>query len=278
MIKEVENKIRRIVCYVILAIIAIIIIIKVVICGRLFSTLNPWYFHGKKLAFGYILATLLTIILSILGLLLLLVKSFVKCTCADGVADCCFDCTGLFQCITGSWIVEMCNCGCCFADLLTFIGNFVGWATVIIGLTKGKDFLGKSIDCYGKYNDLILGIENYLEKHPEKMEDYNKWISKYLYTAYCDRKISYLIIILVLELIAQLAYIIALGCCDGCCCCKNKVDNSENEQQENNNDENDCEQPNENSMQPNYNNDQPNNMQQDSSINHQISQNQVNGN
>lgn len=261
MIKDVENKIRKIVCYVLLAITAIVIVIKVIICGTLFSTLNPWYFRGKKLAFGYILASLLTIIVSILGLVLLLVKSFVTFTCLDGASNCCYSCISIFECITNCWAIEFCNCECCFVDLLTCIGNFLGWATVIIGVLEGKDVLGRSVKCYGKYIDLMLGIESYLEKHPEKTEDYNTWINKYLYTTRCDRKIGYLIIILVIELIAQLAYIIALGFCDKCCCCKNKVENSENEQHEtnNNNDsqnKNDCEK-------PNYNNDQPNNMQQD---------------
>lgn len=232
MIKDVKNPQRRIACYVFFGICAALLLAQIIVCGVNFSRMNPWFFHGKVIALGYIVTTLLTMILSILALINFSIRSLLDFYELEKVGLCCSSIITFFECFFSS-CTTCCCCGGCFVDIFSWIAFFVGWIVFILGVVDTDKEFKKGI-CSGQYSDLVKGVKEYLEKHPDKTEKFYQWRAKYTYRDFCHNSLNPLIAILIIEFIMQFVYSILLGLCD-CCGKKEKISNSVNEQDEQNN-------------------------------------------
>lgn len=180
MIKEIKPTNRRIVGYVILALLSIAMFCRFIVNIVLFTRLNPWFFHGKTIAKGYIICSLITMILTIPGIILLLVRSFVNFNALDNIGECCGTMVSIFQCLVNSLACSLfCNCDGCFSETFSWISWFCGWVTFAFGtVNSDRDFDGNAI-CGGQYVDLFTGLTIYIAEHPEKKEEYLEWFSNY---------------------------------------------------------------------------------------------------
>lgn len=261
MLKEIESKPRRIVGTIFFILSAISMLIRIVICGVIFSRLNPWYFHGKVVAMGYIIATLVCMIIGILGLILYIVKGVVNFKSLDGIANCCNRCFMILQCIFDSGLFKCCCCNSCFEEPFSWISWLIGWVVFAFGVINVNRELNEIGICSGQYYDLLGGITKYLIKNPDKIEKFKKWWSKYSLDKVCDVLDPFLAI-LIIEFICQMGFAISKGLC--CCCCSKRVSNNQNVA---NNSESQTRIDNQSTSMsidnPNYNNDDPNEQKND---------------